>query len=717
MADPKTDHNVLQLSHFTIEQSPDAIFWIDSEAIIHRVNKAAIEMFGYSEEELIGKKTYQFHPQENEKGWRKRWNKLKTERMISFKKYQPTKDGRWLQIEITQNLIEFEGEEYSCSFIRNITERQQSQDALRESEEQYRNLVEMANDGIIIVQDNLVKYINPRFKKIFGFAEDDMLEIPLTDLIHPDALNQTMDQFKRHLQGKDIPSMYESALIHSDSHKVPVEFNVGLIPWKGKPAFVIEIRDITDRKMSEKTLKESEEKYRNLVEMANDGIIIIQDKIIKYVNPRFKEIAGYVPEDILNLPFADYVHKDTLSTTMERYGNHLKGKDIPSMYESALIHKNGKKVPVEFNVGEMPWQDNPALIVEIRDITKRKQAEEDLKKALQEVERLKNRLQEENIYLQQEIKLTYNFEEIISQNKEFKKVLGKVEQVASTDATVLILGETGTGKELIARAVHHISARRDRPLVKVNCAALPPNLIESELFGHERGAFTGALARKIGRFELADKGTIFLDEIGDLPMELQVKLLRVLQEGEFERLGNPKSIKVDVRVITATNRGLVKLVENGKFREDLYYRLNVFPIRIPPLRERRDDIPLLVNHFILKYGKKVGKKFKSIPHKVMESLLNYHWPGNIRELENIIERAVILSPKDHIELRDWLRQKEEVPVEDSTISTLEEAEKKHILKALELTKWRVSGEKGAARILGMNDQTLVSRMKKLHIRR
>ncbi len=386
------------------------------------------------------------------------------------------------------------------------------------------------------------------------------------------------------------------------------------------------------------------------------------------------------------------------------------------MYESALIHQDGHRVPVEFNVGFIPWCGKPALIVEIRDITERKQAEKNLRNALQEVEQLKNRLQEENIYLQQEIKRTHNFEEIISQNDDFKKTLGKVEQVASTDATVLILGETGTGKELIARAIHNISGRRERPLVKVNCAALPANLIESELFGHEKGAFTGALARKIGRFELADGGTIFLDEIGDLPMELQVKLLRVLQDGDFERLGDPNTIKVDVRVIAATNRNLERAVKNGTFREDLYYRLNVFPINVPPLRERQDDIPLLINHFVRKYGAKIGKKIETIPKKVMDSLQSYHWPGNIRELENIIERAVILSQGSRLELEKWFLKTEE-PLDTSELTTLEEVERAHILKTLEATHWRVSGTKGAAQILGLNSQTLVSKMKKLGIRR
>ncbi|MCH8874906.1 sigma 54-interacting transcriptional regulator, partial [candidate division KSB1 bacterium] len=272
-----------------------------------------------------------------------------------------------------------------------------------------------------------------------------------------------------------------------------------------------------------------------------------------------------------------------------------------------------------------------------------------------------------------------------------------------------------TGKELLARAVHNLSDRKERPLVKVNCAALPANLIESELFGHERGAFTGALSRKMGRFELADGGTIFLDEIGDLQLELQAKLLRVLQEGEFEHLGSSTTIKVDVRIIAATNRDLKKALESGDFREDLYYRLNVFPIISPPLRQRKEDVPLLVKHFSEKVGAKVGKKIGSINPKAMDALLAYDWPGNVRELENIIERAVILSKGKTLQLGDWIPAKTKTSNSKEMLS-LGENERRYILEVLELTGGRVSGEKGAAKILGVNASTLDSRMRKLGLK-
>ena len=345
-----------------------------------------------------------------------------------------------------------------------------------------------------------------------------------------------------------------------------------------------------------------------------------------------------------------------------------------------------------------------------------KHMEEDLQGALAELEQLKDQLQRENVYLQNEIKRIHNFETIICKSDILKDVLGKVEQVASTDATVLILGETGTGKELIARAIHSISPRSQRPLIKVDCAMLPANLIESELFGHEKGAFTGAFSRKIGRFELANRSTIFLDEIGNLPFDLQAKLLRVLQDGEFERLGSTITMKCDVRVIAATNRNLEKEVEEGNFREDLYYRLCVFPIHIPPLRERKEDIPLLVKHFLQKYNKKLGRQIESVPQTIMERLNNYHWPGNVRGLENIIQRAMIVSKGRQLEIGDWFLP-QDTSADVSTVKTLEEVERAHITEVLETTHWRVSGERGAASILGMKPTTLESRMKKLGIKR
>ncbi len=335
--------------------------------------------------------------------------------------------------------------------------------------------------------------------------------------------------------------------------------------------------------------------------------------------------------------------------------------------------------------------------------------------AYQEIGELKNKLAGEKLYLEDEIRSELNFEEIVGESPALLKVLKQLETVAPTESTVLIQGETGTGKELIARAIHNLSERRDRTFVKVNCAAIPLGLLESELFGHERGAFTGALAQRIGRFEFADGGTLFLDEVGDIPLELQPKLLRVLQEQEFERLGGSRTIRVNVRLVAATNRDLPQMVAERQFRSDLFYRLNVFPLNMPALRQRREDIPLLVRYFAQKYARRMNKQVESVPAESISVLANYHWPGNIRELENLIERAVILSRGSVLEVPlAELRHTEEI---SAPLQTLHDAERNLIVNTLRETRWILSGPKGAASRLGMKRTTLQSRMRKLGIRR
>ncbi len=350
------------------------------------------------------------------------------------------------------------------------------------------------------------------------------------------------------------------------------------------------------------------------------------------------------------------------------------------------------------------------IVAAREEAEKRKQIAE---AALLEIKKLKDQLEAERAYLQEEIKLEYNHENIIGQSDGINYVLYKVEQIASSNTIVLVLGETGTGKELIARAIHGLSLRKDRTLVKINCATLPSNLIESELFGHEKGAFTGAHARQLGRFEIAHGTTLFLDEIGELPLELQSKLLRVVQDGEFERLGSSHTIKIDVRIIAATNRNLEEEVSKGRFREDLWYRLNVFPITMPALRDRLDDIPLLVEFYLKKISKRMGKSIEMIPTSVMNALQNYHWPGNVRELENVLERAVINSSGPKLRLVDELKKPQKNL--STTQKTLEAVERDHIVRILDQTQWKVSGKNGAAEILGLNRSTLRARMQKLGI--
>lgn len=584
--------NTELLSHFTIERASDAIFWVDSEARFHFVNEAACRSLGYTKDEFMQMTVHDIDPDFPREKWNEQWNKVKKLKSFTHLSYHRTKDGRIFPVEISANYLEFEGKEYSCAFVRDISNRLDAEKEMRDSEKRFRDIFSAVNDGIIIVDpdDGKIVDINDKAVKMLGYETDELIGMSVRN-IHPDEMDQ-------------INNIVSGVL-------------------KGSPV-------ITD--------------------------------------------------------------------------------------EFSCLRKDRKYMPADMSFSKVELNETTYVLVMVRDITERKKSEKEIESALAEIKELKKQLEAENIYLQEEIKIQHNFEEIISKSNNFKKVLQKVEQVASTDATVLILGETGTGKELIARAVHNISDRRDRPLVKVNCAALPANLVESELFGHEKGAFTGALARKIGRFELANGGTIFLDEIGDLSLDLQSKLLRVLQEGEFERLGNPRVIKVDVRIISATNRDLEKALEEGEFRRDLYYRLNVFPIFTPPLRDRKEDIPLLVKHFMNKYSGRIAKKVDKVSQKVMDILMQYHWFGNVRELENIIERAVIISRGETLELGDWMPVKESLNVEAKPES-LEQFERNYIIKVLNLTGWRVSGDKGAANILGLKPTTLEARMKKLGIER
>nr|WP_283848754.1 sigma 54-interacting transcriptional regulator [Bradyrhizobium brasilense] len=414
-----------------------------------------------------------------------------------------------------------------------------------------------------------------------------------------------------------------------------------------------------------------------------------------------------IPDDVPSEAAAEleYILKLNIRSNLAipiRIGGHIMG---------AISFIAFQKIP--------PWSDD--LIARLKMVGEvfaqalvRKRSEERLKDATEEIKRLKERLEKENAYLRQvaEVKVPSG---LTTRSRRFKAVIEEVAQVAPTNSTVLLLGETGSGKEVLAQAIHDASVRKDRPMVKVNCAALPAALVESELFGREKGAFTGAIARQAGRFEIADGSTIFLDEVGELPLELQPKLLRVLQEGEFERLGGSRTIKVDARVIAATNRPLAQAVSEGRFRQDLYYRLDVFPIEIPPLRERREDIPLLTWTFVKEFSKSMSKPIEAIADESMAALQAYPWPGNIRELRNVIERAMILTREPILHIKTNPTSTFQAPVAKSPGGTLEEAERAHIVQTLERCGWRIRGTHGAATLLDIKPTTLESRIKKLGI--
>jgi formate hydrogenlyase transcriptional activator len=467
------------------------------------------------------------------------------------------------------------------------------------------------------------------------------------------------------------------------------------------------------RKHADAELRKSEARLSLATNAAGVGLWIMEIASgCVWVTPKTRELLHLAPEE-------DLVYETFLKTI------HPEDRERIDQ-EVVQVIQSGEKLQVEYRIvlsdGSTRWiaasgqlypgsTGEPESLMGVSvDISERN-------KQMQEIVELKRRLENENLYLRKELRSEKGFEKIVGKSKALNRVITAAKQVATTEATVLILGETGTGKGLMANAIHQLSARRHRPLITVNCSALPQNLIESELFGREKGAFTGAHTRQAGRFEVADGGTIFLDEIGEMPLELQAKLLRVLQEGEFERLGSAKTVRVDVRVIAATSRDLRQEVHTRRFREDLYYRLNVFPISIPPLRQRSEDIPLLARHFVEKYGRKMLRHVERIPETTIKMFLNYDWPGNVRELEHVVERGVILSTGRTFRLAEQLRSSKSVGANDKPLKDLASAEREHILRVLQETSWRIDGPFGAAAILKLHPSTLRFRIKKLGIRR
>jgi len=469
-----------------------------------------------------------------------------------------------------------------------------------------------------------------------------------------------------------------------------------------------------NRKLSEDRLREGEERLALAADSAGAGLWSLNFSTGCYwLTDKARELFGFAENEVVTLDrVLDVVHPDDRELLRQKIQEVLRIKKEDTI-EYRIIRADGSMrwIVSRGRVQSTIEGEADCLMGISMDITDRKLMETLLREQLKQIEELKYKIERENVYLRDEANLQCLHEEIVGESDVLKRILSQAKKVAPTDSTVLITGETGTGKELIARAIHCHSRQSNHILVKVDCASLPAALIESELFGREKGAYTGALAKQIGRFEIADGSTIFLDEIGELPLELQSKLLRVLENGEFERLGSPKTIRVNVRVIAATNRNLEDATKKGTFREDLYYRLNVFPIKVPPLREHRDDIPLLVYSFINEFAGKMGKKIRMVPESTLEMLKQYHWPGNVRELRNIIEQAIIITEGDVLQVNIPQRLSG-----DSTESgTLEQAERRHITGILGKTGWRIKGQNGAAELLGLKPSTLYAKMEKLGI--
>ena len=606
-----------------------------------------------------------------------------------------------------------------------ITERKRAEEALHESEEKYRTLFESIDEGFSVFDliydedgravDFVFRVTNPAFERQTGWH--NVVGFRIRQLA-PDLEEYWFEKYAQ-VAATNTPVRF---MDWADALKRWYEVYAFPVGELGSRTVAVIFSDVSERVRAEHTLQESEARFRNMADTA-PVLIWISDTNNRrtYVNQQWLDFTGRTAEQELGHGWTEGIHSGDIERCLRTYAEAFERRE-PFKMEYQLRRADGEYRWI-LDTGTPRFSATGTFLGFIGscvDITSRKESEqallvahEQLVIAHQEVSRLKNELEAENIYLREELRADQMFGEMVGESDAIKYVIFKVNHVAITDSTVLITGETGTGKELVARAIHAASLRKDRSFITVNCGALPASLIESELFGHERGAFTGAAARKLGRFELANGGTIFLDEIGELPLESQVKLLRVLQEGEIERLGGAKAIRVDVRIIAATNRNLKQEIEKGTFREDLWYRLNVFPITVPPLRQRQEDIPLLVEHFVSHYAKKFGKRITSISPTSMQKLGIYPWPGNVRELANVIERAVIYTEGEVLHVIDLSESaREEAP---SAFKSLEQIEREYIVRILEQTGWRIEGPSGAAKVLGLNPSTLRTRMIKLGI--
>jgi formate hydrogenlyase transcriptional activator len=733
--------------------SPDTIIVTAVDGRISAANPAVERLFGYRESELIGnlveillpERLRRRHPQH-------RADFVATPSMrpmgSGLELYGRRKDGTEFPVDIMLSPIETSGEQSILTVVRDITQRKETETALRRSEEGFRLLVEGAKDYAIFMLDpeGRVASWNAGAKRIKGYSAEEILGEHFSKFYPQEMVERGKPEHELEVAATEGRFEDEGWRIRKDGSRFWA--NVIITALRGHDGELIGFskvtRDFTDRKGAEESL-----------------VLELSKAVL--TNPDIRQMLAAIEASIQRLIPHDYasIALHDLSSTLELHVQELPSTAHSAATEEAILSVEGTPE------GWVFVHQEPLLMSQLKDkkagspglqlaagirsgcwvplnsrgdvigtlfvgtrheVTFGQRHAEMLLQAASQIAgiikidhgfrrivQLSSKLKEEKRYLEEQLRTEYNFEEIVGESRDLKTVLKQVETVASTDATVLILGETGTGKELIARSIHTISRRRDRTFVKLNCSAIPFGLLESELFGHEKGAFTGAISQRIGRLELAHMGTLFLDEIGDLPLELQPKLLRALQEKEIERLGGRRTIPVDVRLLAATNRDLTKMVKTGEFRSDLYYRLRVFPITLPPLRARSSDIPLLVNYFVNKHARRMNKPIQVIPEETMAALVAWPWPGNVRELENFIERAVILTPGST--LRAPLAELEKV--EEDTVSTpnFHAAEREHILRVLRETKGMIGGPGGAAEKLGLKRTTLNSKIRKLGIER
>jgi formate hydrogenlyase transcriptional activator len=778
-------HNHEERIRLILDSATEAICGCDSEGTCLFSNLAAARILGYDDPaELLGKNMHAL-----EHHTRKDGTPYPIEECpiyIGFQKNEDVhrdnevywrKDGTSFPVEFWSHIVVREGKTLGAviTFI-DITERKQAEEALRKSEERWRSVYENSAIGVALTGLNgRFLAANRAYEKMLGYTEEELRKLTFLQITEEDYRDANSELISELLEGKRQQFQIEKQYRRKDGTLRWVSNNVSLVPGtESMPRFIMALsEDITQRKQAETALRKSEEKNRILLQINNAIITNLTQQALLHsiseaLHPVFPfdrcAITLYQPErdSFCFLAVEGELHSDYFQTGLEFSRDETCGSWVFE-HLRPLVRRDLEKEQQYFNERRLVAEGIQSMCVVplvlqgkcigLLSLVRREKdqySDEDAgflqevanqvtlaiqnMQSYREIDNLKARVEKENVYLREELHTEHNFEEIVGNSPALLKVLRTVDQVAPTDSTVLIYGETGTGKELVARAIHSRSARNGRALVNVNCSAISAGLVESELFGHMKGAFTGALERRVGRFELAHGGTIFLDEIGELSLETQVKLLRVLQEHEFEPVGSSRSLHVDVRVIAATNRNLSEAVQAGRFRSDLFYRLNVFPIELPPLRERRSDIPQLVAFCISRFSKRLGKKIDGVSGESMENLVNYPWPGNIRELQNVIERAVVLSAEPTLRLdRDLMPvpaytkgmeaqdtdapERRQADLESrELLLTLDEVDRNHILAALQHTGGVVDGPKGAAKILKLHPNTLRHRMNKLGIK-